>query len=76
MAEKELRGEMAVLQSRNESLQSLVDDLRERLTRAEDQVQAANGRVTEIATSAFKRDADAATVAKVSEIAAGSQKSK
>lgn len=76
MAEKELRGEMAVLQSRNESLQSLVDDLRERLTRAEDQVQAANGRVTEIATSAFKRDADAATVAKVSEIAAGSQKGK
>lgn len=72
MAEKELRGEMAVLQARNESLESIAQDLRDRLERAEKRTEDASARVTTIATAALKADADAATVAEVSKIAAGS----
>lgn len=72
MAEKELRGEMAVLQAKNESLESIAQDLRDRLARAETRTEDASARVTTIATAALKADADAATVAEVSKIAAGS----
>jgi hypothetical protein len=72
MAEKELRGEMAVLQAKNESLEGIAQDLRDRLARAEKRTEDASARVTTIATAALKADADAATVAEVSKIAAGS----
>lgn len=70
-AEKQLKAEIGVLMTKNENLQELVGDLRQRLDRAENQVQAANDRVSTMATNALKAGADAATVARVSEIAAG-----
>lgn len=76
IAEKALQSENAVLQAKNESMQDAIAELRARLERAEKQVEAANTRVTTIATNALKADADAATVAKISEIAAGSGQKK
>lgn len=76
IATKEYEGKIAVLQAQNDSLIDQVEGLTRRLDRAEAQVQAANDKVTSIATGALRAGADAATVAKVSEIAAGSQSKK
>lgn len=76
LIEKEYKGQLAVLESDNKSLHAQVVELSRRLDRAENQVQAANDKVTAIATGALQAAGDKATIAKVSEIAAGSQSKK
>ena len=72
--EKSYEAKLEVANANITSLVEQVTDLRTRLDKADNLVTAANERVTAIATSALKAGADAATVARVSEIAAGGQK--
>lgn len=76
MIEKSYDAKIQVLTSTNEGLRERILDLTSRLDRAEAQVQNANDRVTTIATGALKAGADANTVSKVAEIAAGSSSKK
>ena len=57
-----------------ETLYDKVTDLTSQLTRANEMIAGANDQVADMAKSALQAQADAATVSKVSEIAAGSSK--
>jgi chromosome segregation ATPase len=74
--EKDHEGKLRVLEAANESLKERLVEMQSRLAAAESQVNQASERVTQIATEAMKARADAATVAKVSEVAAGAGQKK
>jgi len=72
MIEKDLNSKLAIANAKIEGLESQVADLQDRLERADSQIASANERVTNIATSAMQSGADAATIAELHKIAAGS----
>jgi len=72
--EKEHKAETSIKDAKIESLAEKVHDLQEQITKSTELVASANRNVSEMAMSALKAQADSATVAKVSEIAAGAQK--
>ena len=74
--ERDYKGKIEVLQSKNEGLVYQVEDLIRRLDKAEARIQEANAKVTEIATGALRAGADRETIARVAEVAAGSQSKK
>ncbi len=74
MDDKGHKAEVSIATARIETLTEPVTDLHDRLETANDNVLRANDKVASMAQSALKAGADAATVARVSEIAAGSGK--
>jgi DNA repair exonuclease SbcCD ATPase subunit len=74
LQKKDYEAEINLANAKASTLEEQVNDLKKRLSEAEERVQAANLKVSEMAQSALKAGADAATVAEVSKIAAGSQK--
>jgi len=73
---KGYEAKLTVANSRIEDQNGFIAEMRQRLDRAEAMVAAANDKVTTIATGALKAGADAATITKISEIAAGSGQKK
>lgn len=71
MVEKGLKADLDIAHAKIESLEKQNTDLQIRLEKADAQISAANDRITAIATGALKAGADAQTVAKVAEVAAG-----
>ena len=69
---KEHAADMKIAEAKAESLTEKVTDLSTQLTKANDMIAGANNQVADMAKSALQAQADAATVSKVSEIAAGS----
>lgn len=76
MVEKSYEAKLTVANARIEDQNGFIQELRARLDKAEALVNSSNERVTSIATNALKAGADAATVARISEIAAGSGQKK
>lgn len=76
MLTKSYEAKLVVANSRIEDQNGFIAELRQRLDKAEAMVMSANDKVTAIATGALKAGADAATITKISEIAAGSGQKK
>ena len=72
--EKEHKAETSIKDAKIESLAEKVADLQSQITKSTELVASANRNVSEMAMSALKAQGDSATIAKVSEIAAGAQK--
>jgi len=72
--EKEHKAETSIKDAKIESLTEKVIDLQEQIAKSAELVAAANKNVSEMAMSALKSQGDSATIAKVSEIAAGANK--
>ena len=71
MVIKGYEAKLTIANSRIEDQNGFIAELRQRLDKAEAMVASANDKVTAIATGALKAGADAATITKISEIAAG-----
>jgi len=76
MVEKHYEAKLEVAQTANQALTAQLEETRKRLDKAEAQIQNANDRVTQIATGALQAGADAKTISRVAEIAAGSNQKK
>lgn len=74
--ETKYEAKLAISESSANNLAQQLQDYKDRAEKAAEQITAANERVALIATTSLKAGADAATVAKVSEIAAGSSQKK
>lgn len=72
--ENSYQSKIDVLEAKNGSLMEQLRDLLQRLEKAEARVMDANNKVTAIATGALQAAGDKATIARVAEVAAGSQK--
>ena len=72
MVIKEHEAQVSIKDARIATLEEKVTELMAQLTKAQDQVIAAHGKVTDMAQSAFQAQGDAATITRVSELAVSS----